>query len=45
MKLSHRLTFGLSVLALSISALAAGTHAPKPDPLQGASRRSTPGSR
>lgn len=38
MKLSHRFTFGFSVLALSMSALAAGTHAPKPDPLQGDGR-------
>ena len=35
MKLSAKFTFGLSLLALSLSALAGPTYAPKPDPLQG----------
>lgn len=38
MKLPHSLAFGLSLLALSCSALAAETYAPTPDPLQGDGR-------
>ena len=38
MKLSAKFTFGLSLLALSLSALAGPTYAPKPDPLQGDGR-------
>ncbi|MGF0237493.1 lipase family protein [Rhodococcus sp. IEGM1300] len=38
MKLPQKCVFGLSVLALSMSALAAGVHAPKPDPQQGDGR-------
>lgn len=38
MKLPHSFAFGLSVLALSMSAFAADVHAPKPDPLQGDGR-------
>ena len=38
MKFPHSLAFGLSLLALSCSALAAETYAPKPDPLQGDGR-------
>ncbi|PRA53765.1 MULTISPECIES: lipase family protein [Pseudomonas] len=38
MNLSKRFTFGLSLLALSMSALAADVHVPKPDPLQGDGR-------
>ena len=38
MKLPQKFVFGLSVLALSITAMAAGTHAPKPDPQQGDGR-------
>ncbi|WP_095114853.1 lipase family protein [Pseudomonas sp. Irchel 3F3] len=38
MKLPASLVFGLSALALSIGAMAAGTYAPKPDPQQGDGR-------
>lgn len=38
MKLSAKFVFGLSVLAVSLSALAGPTYAPKPDPLQGDGR-------
>jgi pimeloyl-ACP methyl ester carboxylesterase len=38
MKLPQKFVFGLSVLALSITAMAAGTHAPKPDSQQGDGR-------
>ncbi|MCO7613303.1 alpha/beta hydrolase [Pseudomonas chlororaphis] len=38
MKLSAKFAFGLSVLAVSLSALAGPTYAPKPEPLQGDGR-------
>ena len=38
MKLPQKIVFSLSALALSMSAMAAGEHAPKPDPLQGDGR-------
>lgn len=38
MKLPHKLAFGLSLLTLSLSALAAEAYAPKPDPQQGDGR-------
>lgn len=38
MKLEKTFAFGLSLLALSLSAVAAETFAPKPDPLQGDGR-------
>ena len=38
MKLPHKLAFGLSLLTLSLSALAAEAYAPKPDPQLGDGR-------